>query len=78
MAAALLGGMANATTTKGGTIKNNFHNTEIRVRDLDKAFAALETWRGERTPAQKAMARRLHNALCGVKGCACGTVRGPQ
>jgi hypothetical protein len=58
------------------TLKNNFHNTEIRVRA--SSVATLDLYRGEGTKAQRATARRIRTKLCGSSSCTCGIVRGPQ
>ena len=52
------------------TIKNDFHNTAVKIAKLGE--------NGELTDSQ---IRRIRNALCGVWGCTCGGVlseRGPQ
>jgi len=66
------------------TLKNNFHNTEVRVRAYDnegpweawdriQAYAHFEYPKGKRNR----LLRRVVKTLCGMK-CACGVVRGPQ
>jgi len=54
------------------TLRNDFHNTEVRVRAI-----AVDGWI-TLTPSQ---AERARKALCGIKECTCsgsaGT-RGPQ
>lgn len=66
----------STTSTKMVTLKNNFHNTEIRVRA--SSVVTLDLYRGEGTKAQRATARRIRKALCGANDCTCGVVRGPQ
>jgi hypothetical protein len=54
-------------TRKKITLRNNFHNTSVRV------------FEGELSPET---CRRVRKALCGVEGCKCGdnglNTRGPQ
>ena len=46
------------------TLKNDFHNSEVHVRDLGK-------------PTRNQY-RRVRRELCGMSDCKCGVVRGPQ
>ena len=52
------------------TLRNNFHNTECRVRPDAN---------GVLSPSQ---VKRVRRALCGIKDCTCGhgpcSTRGPQ
>lgn len=48
------------------TLRNDFHNSEVRVRAKGQYPYTL-------TAAQAAKVRRV---LCGQRGCACGVVRG--
>jgi len=48
------------------TLKNNFHNTEVRVNVPND---------GELSIGQ---AKRVRKMLCGSDSCTCGVVRGPQ
>lgn len=48
------------------TLKNDFHNTEYKLRLND-----------ENTASVRQMSRALRN-LCGIDGCLCGGIRGKQ
>lgn len=72
------------------TLRNSFHGTETRIRDrwgdspdpceawerlqIEAVSARLDD---DRTRARRQV-RRINNALCGIAGCKCGTVRGHQ
>lgn len=63
------------TATTGLTILiNDFHNTEYRSRKTREELEAIEhrinTFAAD--AADKALARRAWNALCGIEGCTCG------
>jgi hypothetical protein len=67
------------------TLRNNFHGTEVHVRDADRTLGILDSHDGDLSKAEKAHARRVRDALCGAwrappngSGCTCGIVRGPQ
>lgn len=60
------------------TLSNDFHNTTIRVRSKTKALVALGRFTRAATPAERKMAKRIRDGLCGANGCTCGIVRGPQ
>lgn len=67
-----LGGMPGIAETGRGdgmiiTLRNDFHNTSVNIRANALPHVI--------PPSQE---RRIRRALCGVKGCACGKVRGPQ
>lgn len=48
------------------TLRNSFHDSEVTVRcDLP----------GDLSPR---VTRRVQQSLCGVSGCVCGVIRGPQ
>ena len=49
------------------TLRNNFHNSEVRVRvvGLPVMLSVSQT-------------RRVYRVLCGQAGCTCGGVRGVQ
>ena len=47
------------------TLKNNFHNSEVNVIVTDGKISEAAMIRAEKK-------------LCGIKGCTCGGVRGPQ
>ena len=55
------------------TLKNSFHNTEIRVRASSAAL--LDRYASELTKAQRATVRRMRARLCGAKHCMCGVGR---
>jgi 23S rRNA maturation mini-RNase III len=57
------------------TLTNTFHNTEVTVRDSARTTRILQAFHAELTAAEKAHARRVRNALCGVEGCTCGVIR---
>jgi hypothetical protein len=57
------------------TLTNSFHNTEIRVRSAARTLEILQAYPAELSKTDKAHARRVRNALCGVEGCTCGVVR---
>jgi hypothetical protein len=59
-------------------LTNGFHNTEVTVRDAVRTIRLIQAFPAELTAAEKAHARRVRNALCGVEGCTCGVIRGPQ
>ena len=69
-------------------LTNDFHGTEIRVRDEQVAMEALDAMFP--TPAQRKLANRIRDTLCGAwrptshehgyrgplgSGCECGIVR---
>jgi hypothetical protein len=55
------------------TLTNSFHNTEYRTRkDQDEIDQIRTTARWLWTPAQRAWARKVKRALCGIEGCKCG------
>jgi hypothetical protein len=58
------------------TLKNSFHNTEIKVlaKTADLFGFGSPLYSGM-TRAQKQAVRRVHRRLCGSKECTCGTVR---
>ena len=60
------------------TLSNDFHCKTIRVRNRDRALYVLGCIPAELTPADRALARRIRDGLCGAEGCTCGVVRGPQ
>lgn len=49
-------------------LKNDFHNTEVRVRVEGESPWILS----------KRQSQRIDRGLCGVKGCSCGCIRGSQ
>ena len=49
------------------TLRNDFHNTTVDLRAASLPHTL--------TPSQE---RRVLRVLCGVTGCTCGGVRGPQ
>ena len=49
------------------TLKNDFHNSQVTIQVAGLPHIV--------TPSQE---RRIHKALCGNKGCQCGSIRGPQ
>lgn len=49
------------------TLTNNFHSTEVRIR-VDRLPAALS----------ERQTKRVIGALCGISGCSCDVIRGPQ
>jgi hypothetical protein len=53
------------------TLRNDFHNSMTRLRVRGLTYGP----EGELTTGQMKRARR---ALCGVKGCGCGGIRGHQ
>lgn len=64
------------------TLTNSFHGTRVNVRT--NADNPQEAWyeiqsavysQAYPTAAAKARLRRVEKALCGIKGCRCGTVR---
>lgn len=65
------------------TLKNSFHNTEVRVRGpWNNQWEAWQDIQGAvygsiGLPSKSAQRRlrRVEKALCGMKSCACGTVR---
>ena len=48
-------------------LTNNYHGTSVRVRV--PRFPALLSIR---------QTRRVDDTLCGIGGCCCGSIRGPQ
>ena len=56
------------------TITNTCHGTEYTTRktpeQLDAICARIGTHQA--TPADKAIRRKIWNALCGIDGCTCG------
>lgn len=63
-------------------LRNSFHGTSVIVRS--SASTPAEAWFEIQaavhgvthpTPAARARLRRVELALCGIAGCACGTVR---
>lgn len=59
-------------------LRNDFHGRSVVVRDVDRAMRVLGSYPGELTPAERALARRIRDRLCGAQDCTCGIVRGPQ
>jgi hypothetical protein len=57
------------------TLSNSFHGTEVTVRNPERTMRILAAYPAELTVGEKAHARRVRNALCGVEGCTCGVVR---
>jgi hypothetical protein len=66
------------------TLKNSFHNTEVRVRvPYSVAGCSGEAWiwiqepiyAGRASAADRARYRRVCKALCGMSDCTCGIVR---
>ena len=55
------------------TLKNSFHNTEIRVRASTAAL--IDRCNYELSKSQRATVRRIRSRLCGANDCACGVVR---
>ena len=49
------------------TLTNDFHRTEARVR-VDRLPATLS----------ERQTKRVISALCGISGCSCDVIRGPQ
>lgn len=49
------------------TLRNDFHNTEVRVRLADGVNVL-----------SYGQTLRVMRELCGVNGCTCAAVRGPQ
>lgn len=47
------------------TFRNDFHNTQATFRVHGQRLTAAQT-------------RRARNELCGIDGCSCGGIRGPQ
>lgn len=68
------------TMTRELTIlTNSFHNTEVRTRKTRRELdALLHNDPLDRTEAEKAFVRRIHGALCGVKGCECSNELGER
>lgn len=61
-----LGGRARKDEPMIITLKNDFHDTEIKIRIKDGGILS-----------QNQMAR-IRKTLCGMNDCACGTIRGHQ
>lgn len=57
------------------TLTNSFHRTSVRVRNAARTLAILGKYARELTPAERAHARRVRNALCGSRDCTCGVIR---
>ena len=57
------------------TLRNNFHNTEIRVRDSARTIALLDAVYSTLTESEKRHVQRVRAALCGAADCTCGVVR---
>lgn len=54
-------------------LTNSFHNRGIYTsKTREQIDAILDTLPDNRTYKDRAWIRRVHSALCGVKGCACG------
>ena len=49
------------------TLKNNFHNTECKVK-----------MKKDQNILTRSQMRRVNQVLCGKSDCNCGAVRGPQ
>lgn len=56
------------------TLTNNYHDTEYATRKTEAELDAIadRIGQGIGTDADKAFARRVHNALCGSPDCTCG------
>jgi hypothetical protein len=61
------------------TLRNVFHGTEVRVRsgyaDPTAAWFQLQYLAQSGWQSDRAKLRRIERALCGIKGCQCGTFR---
>ena len=57
------------------TLTNSFHRTSVRVKDATKVLDILSALPSTLTRAEKRLARRVRDRLCGSATCTCGTVR---
>lgn len=65
------------------TLKNDFHNTEARVRCEGRALIYGAGYPGGIIQAceirlTKRQLQRVWRTLCGIADCPCGGIRGPQ
>jgi hypothetical protein len=62
------------TTSRLTILTNSFHDTTYRTRKSREELEAIEgriaMWTAD--AADKALARRIWNTLCGIEGCTCG------
>ncbi len=64
------------------TIRNDFHNSKVRVRceGLILTYEAFETVQFSEVEIRpnRRQLKRIRAALCGFRKCSCGGIRGPQ
>ena len=54
-------------------LRNTFHNTTARTRRTAAELQVIrDTEPYRRRSAERALVRRLQQALCGIDGCCCG------
>ena len=58
--------MTTATTLKTITLTNDFHNSSVTVKVPKNGILSAGT------------TKRVYRELCGISGCTCGGIRGPQ